>query len=368
MPPPPPNVLAAAKAAEAKAAEVEAAPRLRIKPKLSPEPAPASAQEPAPEPPVVQNFVPPPAPPVIEAPVALPVSAPPPPAEAPAPGVAPESAVDSPRFKLKGKLAPPGTTPPMAPLVIEPKGAADSKAAVDAPKPVGLKVPDVKRLTAPPFPVIAPPAGPGSTPPIPVPAPKPLSRAAKTRQILVKAGIGFGIIALFGVALMVRQLYFSPPPPKPIIHPLAKAPTPKPVQAAPATASSATPPPAAVAASEPAATPREAAPAAPTPPPAPPRQEVAIASSTSIAPDVTATTTEVEAGTPASAPFLKFIDEARIGGVFQGSPARALINGKVTRAGQTVDDSLGITFTGLDVEHKLLLFSDRSGATTSKHY
>ena len=54
--------------------------------------------------------------------------------------------------------------------------------------------------------------------------------------------------------------------------------------------------------------------------------------------------------------------------MFQGSPARALINGKVTRAGQTVDEELGITFNGLDVEHKLLLFSDRTGATTSKHY
>ena len=171
---------------------------------------------------------------------------------------------------------------------------------------------------------------------------------------------------------MVRQLFFSPPPPKPIVHPLVKPPAPKPVagavQAPAKPEKSAPPPPVVAVASEPVAAVREAPSPSAVPVTPPPPQEVAIASSTSIAPGVTATTTEVEAGNPASAPFLKFIDDARIGGVFQGSPARALINGKVTRAGQTVDEELGITFNGLDVEHKLLLFSDRTGATTSKHY
>jgi hypothetical protein len=88
---------------------------------------------------------------------------------------------------------------------------------------------------------------------------------------------------------------------------------------------------------------------------------------TTIAPGVT-TTTELEAGAEASAAFRAFIANAKVSGVFQGSPARAFINGRLIRAGENVDGPLGVVFTGIDVERKQLLFKDRTGATVARKY
>lgn len=100
-------------------------------------------------------------------------------------------------------------------------------------------------------------------------------------------------------------------------------------------------------------------PAPPTPLPAPKSDELAPISERSR--DITATRDASEA-------FLSFAMEAQIRGVFQGTPPRALINGKTYRVGQLVDISLGITFSGVDVEQRRIFFRDASGATVTKRY
>lgn len=103
-------------------------------------------------------------------------------------------------------------------------------------------------------------------------------------------------------------------------------------------------------------------PAAP-PPPAPTRTTAV----TTIAPGMSAPA-PVEA-TPAAAPeFRAFVVGARISGIFQGNPARAVINGKLSRAGEIVDPGLGITFEGLDDGRKSLVFKDRTGATVTRRF
>jgi hypothetical protein len=79
-------------------------------------------------------------------------------------------------------------------------------------------------------------------------------------------------------------------------------------------------------------------------------------------------TTEVEVAAEASAAFRSFVANAKIGGVFQGNPPRALVNGRTTRAGETVDGGLGIMFDGIDAERKLIIFKDKSGATVARKY
>ena len=59
----------------------------------------------------------------------------------------------------------------------------------------------------------------------------------------------------------------------------------------------------------------------------------------------------------------------RSGGVASGqSASTALINGKIARANQLVDEDLGITFSGIDAEKKLIIFKDKSGASANKRY
>lgn len=70
----------------------------------------------------------------------------------------------------------------------------------------------------------------------------------------------------------------------------------------------------------------------------------------------------------ASAAFVRFVTEMKISGVFQGVPPRAMINGRTIRAGETVDHGLEIVFTGIDVERRLILLQDASGAKISKKY
>ena len=85
------------------------------------------------------------------------------------------------------------------------------------------------------------------------------------------------------------------------------------------------------------------------------------------APGVT-TSTQLEAGVEASAAFRAFVANAKVSGVFQGSPARAFINGKLTRAGETADSALGVVFTGIDLDRRQLVFTDKSGATVGRKY
>ena len=92
-----------------------------------------------------------------------------------------------------------------------------------------------------------------------------------------------------------------------------------------------------------------------------------VTSSKAIAPGLSVTT-EIQASRDASPAFRTFVTEARVTGVYQGSPPRAFINGHLVRVGQTVEEVLEITFDGIDSENRILLFVDRSGARVSKQY
>ena len=88
---------------------------------------------------------------------------------------------------------------------------------------------------------------------------------------------------------------------------------------------------------------------------------------TSIGRGVSATT-EVEAAVEASPAFRSFVANAKISGVFQGSPSRAFINGRLARAGETVDANLGVMFDSVDTERRQLVFRDKAGAIVSRKY
>ena len=70
----------------------------------------------------------------------------------------------------------------------------------------------------------------------------------------------------------------------------------------------------------------------------------------------------------ASAAFQRFVADASIPGVFQGSPARALINGVVVQSGDYANRELGIIFVGIDAQRKTITFRDASGAELTRNY
>lgn len=96
--------------------------------------------------------------------------------------------------------------------------------------------------------------------------------------------------------------------------------------------------------------------------------KVAATSQSEIAPGVTATTTTMLATVEASAAFQAFVAEMRINGVFQGSPARALINGHTVAEGEVVDIGLGIVFDHIEADSKQIIFRDSTGATVRRKY
>ena len=55
-------------------------------------------------------------------------------------------------------------------------------------------------------------------------------------------------------------------------------------------------------------------------------------------------------------------------GVFQGSPARALIDGRIVRQGEVVEPTLGIKFAEIDAEAKQIILEDASGARVKVKY
>jgi hypothetical protein len=84
--------------------------------------------------------------------------------------------------------------------------------------------------------------------------------------------------------------------------------------------------------------------------------------------DVEVNNAPIVAAASASTEFRAFVANASIGGVFQGKPSKALINGKVTREGQMVDSELGIAFDRIDADKKVIYFKDATGAEVSKNY
>ena len=175
-----------------------------------------------------------------------------------------------------------------------------------------------------------------------------------------------GVALAAGVILLVQLKLEAPPPtpgipirpPKPVeVTPAPVTPTPEPVAETPAPeAVSAEPAP------EPAVT-------VPVKRPPVVHAKSAVASATSeLAPGITVPTDSVEAVPDANAAFRTFVANAKISGVFQGSPPRAFINGRLIRAGETIDAALGIRFESVDQSTKNIIFKDTSGATVSRHY
>jgi len=77
---------------------------------------------------------------------------------------------------------------------------------------------------------------------------------------------------------------------------------------------------------------------------------------------------QVVATSSATPAFIAFVEAARISGVFQGNPARALINGRTVRTGGIVDPILGATFYRLDTDGRWVVFRDATGALVKKGY
>ncbi len=102
----------------------------------------------------------------------------------------------------------------------------------------------------------------------------------------------------------------------------------------------------------------------PTPPPA----TISVLEKSQLATDVKVNNTRLDAAPAASADFRAFVANASIGGVFQGTPARALVNGVIVREGQVVSGALGIAFERIDAFKKVIYFKDSTGAEVSKSY
>ena len=66
--------------------------------------------------------------------------------------------------------------------------------------------------------------------------------------------------------------------------------------------------------------------------------------------------------------FKRFINDLVIKGVFQGTPARAFVNGRLVQSGELADKQLQITFEKIDAEKKLLFFKDANGCVLTKKY
>lgn len=69
-----------------------------------------------------------------------------------------------------------------------------------------------------------------------------------------------------------------------------------------------------------------------------------------------------------SAKLLRYAEGIHVTGVFQGTPARALIDGRLVREGELVDPALGIKFADVDPQAKQLVLEEGSGARVRVRY
>jgi len=310
-------------------------------PPVAPAPVPAELPPPAPPPGLPTfNIPPPPRPGTTMPPMS--VLAPP-----PAPG-APADAPAGPKLSL-GAIAPPGAPP------VPGKPGLNIKLAGDAPKKIGGKT------------VVKPAPGKG-----PVPSPAGGPRKKPGLGILPKVGIAVLVVAVAIGGIFTYRIFFPPPVKEVIIKaPSAqRGPSPADVAKAQAAAAKAAADAAAVSirlAEEKAHKAAAAAAEAPTPTPTSDAQE-SVMVATDLTSDVKVNSTHLDAAPAASSAFRAYVASAMIGGVFQGHPARALINGAIVREGQVVEEPLGIAFERIDVDKKTITFRDATGAEVSKNY
>jgi hypothetical protein len=327
---------------------------------------------------------------------------------------APAESIDSPpavikKFELKPKAAVP---PPVASQLGEVALPADLPAPPPPPK---FPPPPGKNRTPPPFPVVSePPVQPKKLPlPVPIPhlrAPSNVpesdlvasvnpthTRGRSSKKILLGAAIA-GALAIGALGYGWKKTRPAPPPavavPVAIPRPTpTSTPTIPPASADPSKSVAAIPKKLiddaqntlagrrtleqnridALAAGEEPSDKRAIA----TPPPSTfaPTSTAAkttapapVTSTSQLSPGVTVTTTATDVVGDASPAFRAWVAQLKLNGVFHGSPPRALINGRTYRAGQVVDDALGITFETIDTDAKTIVFRDRSGATASRRY
>ena len=339
------------------AAESEAG-KLRLKPKLAPDPAAAAA-------------VPDPAPLVPPAgagerirlkprlsqepePAAAPAE-PGPTGSAPAEPPAPEEAKIRLKIKIPEAQIEAAARAPQPPV-------EETPPALGAPPPFPvMRAPESAPDEAPP-PVLRPIIRPGSPRPGPPPRripPSVLAASAQRKKVLRLVLVA--LVGLLVAAAVIRLAMF-----KCLDRaPASRVPRPPPAQpghVVPVLApeSDALKEPAAEEPAEPVRT-----------RPAKPRSKSGVTvttATTDLAPGVTVTTESVQAEIEASQAFRTFVADAKISGVFQGTPPRAFINGRLIRVGETVDPSLGITFESVDPKAKSIVFKDSTGATVARRY
>lgn len=164
----------------------------------------------------------------------------------------------------------------------------------------------------------------------------------------------------------------SPPANPPPQSPVPAAPvTPPPAKVAPAATVDPAPPPEQPPVDEegPLKIDLDHSPVAPVPPAkGNPQTTTSSPVRTTVAPGVTANMGVSIPNSGASPEFRAFVANAKITGVFQGSSARAFINGRLTRVGEIVDPKLGIIFDSVDAERKQIVFKDGSGAVATRKY
>lgn len=298
---------------------------------------------------------------------------------------------------------------PAAPAAGAPTPAPSATPA-SAPPSVPPPIPAAAPKAPPPFPVLAPPKAGKTTPPIPhvsvksdVPeaekeAPASTDKAGGKRKLILLVGGLAALLVVGGGGFFAYTKLMAPEPaPPPVVKkavapaPVVKAPTPAPAGSGTqpvATGTQATAPgigdqiahmPAnAINKAKEALKARDGS--GQTRPdggaggdlgdkPAAPAGSVTQAS-TGMAPigrGVSASI-PIEAAVDASAEFRSFVALMKVSGVFQGSPARAFINGRLARAGEIVEANLGITFSSVDPERRQLVFKDKSGAIVTRKY
>ena len=247
-----------------------------------------------------------------------------------------------------------------------------------------MVAPAVTGKTAPPIPHISVPGE--VTEPTVAPPPPPKRKLRLSPVMMVSVGVGLLVLAVGGYVL-VKKLTAPPPPPPPVVvkpkppaalaakpavaaaaAPLAPSETPNTVAHAPidsiakmkdAIVAHRANEQARVDAAAVGEEPSEKKPAAPSKP---------VATSSTIAPGISATNMNVEAVSEATPAFRSFVANAKISGVIQSTPPRAVINNRLTRAGEMVDTGLGVTFEGIDADKRQLIFKDKAGATVTRRY
>jgi hypothetical protein len=335
--------------------------------------------------------------------------APPPPFESPASGLpeppsfaeatsTPVSAENLPPEPPSGRS--PTTMPPVSVLSGAPPPEPGGTPAVgEAPEPGAAPEPpavpgSVPRLSmggpapggagAPPgvkpglnLKVSSPPAVKGGRPPVVKPGKPPkVGSVLRKRSALgpvAKVGIGVVVLMLVAAGIFFFPVLF-PRPSKPVAvkAPAVSKPVVKDAAAAAAAKAAVDAAKLADAGAAKGVSEQEKADAdardAPAPTPAPAPGTESVMGQSSISSDVKVNNTELNAAPAASPAFRTFVAGASIGGVFQGTPARALVNGAVVREGQVVESSLGISFDRIDSDHKMIYFKDATGAEVSKNY